>query len=199
MHLHIRHAIHRHSIFCIVPPHVLHEIARRGNAAQRNAALNTLAIDGTMRTQRLTFQLIATAARPVVTGAPPQVHRTIFTADHAQAQPGRLLRSEGQGPVGDPAVDEAYDGLGHTFDFYLQNYQRNSIDDMGLHLTGTVHFATRFNNAFWDVRQMVFGDGDPAIFNRFTCSWDVFAHYLPTGGTGAEHNLQDMRQQAYLT
>ena len=198
MHSHTCHAIHRHSIFCIVPPHVLHEIAGRGNSARRNAALNTLAIDGTMRTQRLTFQLIATAARPVVTGAPPQVHRTIFTADHAQAQPGRLVRSEGQGPVGDPAVDEAYDGLGHTFDFYLQNYQRNSIDDMGLHLTGTVHFGNRFNNAFWDGHQMVFGDGDPAIFNRFTISLDVIGHELTHGVTGSEVNLRYLRQSGAL-
>ena len=72
---------HRHSIFCIVPPHVLREVARNGNAAQRNAALDTLALDVTMRTQRMAFQYLAAAVpRPVAAAAPPQVHRTIYTA-----------------------------------------------------------------------------------------------------------------------
>src|SRR5439155_9784290 len=93
---------HRHSIFCIVPPHVLREIARNGNAAQRNAALDTLALDVTMRTQRMAFQLLATAAPPpVLAAAPPQVHRSIYTAKNAQTEPGTFVRSEGQGASGD--------------------------------------------------------------------------------------------------
>ena len=88
---------HRHSILCIVPPHVLREIARHGNAAQRNAALDTLALDTTMRTQRMAFQLLATSApRPVLTAAAPQVHRTIYTAKNTQTEPGTLVRSEGR-------------------------------------------------------------------------------------------------------
>ena len=89
---------HRHSIFCIVPPHVLREIARHGNAAQRNAALDTLALDTTMRTQRMAAQLLATSApRPVLTAAAPQVHRTIYTArEHPDraGHPRPLGRSE---------------------------------------------------------------------------------------------------------
>src|SRR5215469_6168241 len=139
---------HRHSIFCIVPPHVLREVARNGNAAQRNAALDTLALDVTMRTQRMAFQYLAAAVpRPVAAAAPPQVHRTIYTAKNTQTEPGTLVRSEGQSPSGDPEVDEAYDGLGHTFDFYLQNFQRNSIDDHGLPLIATVHYDQKFDNA----------------------------------------------------
>src|SRR5260370_41467425 len=69
---------HRHSIFCILPPHILREMARHGSAAQRNAALNTLALDATHRTQRVAMQLLAAAPRQVVTAAAPQVHRTIY-------------------------------------------------------------------------------------------------------------------------
>jgi len=65
---------------------------------------------------------------------------------------------------------------------------------MGLHLTGTVHFGNRFNNAFWDGHPMVFGDGDPAIFNRFTISLDVIGHELTHGVTGSEVNLRYLRQ-----
>src|SRR6202040_848147 len=190
---------HRHSIFCIVPPHGLREIARRGNAAQRNAALDTLALDTTMRTQRTAFQLLATSApRPVLTAAAPQVHRTIYTAKNTQTEPGTLVRSEGQGASGDQEVDEAYGGLGSTFDFYLQNYQRNSIDDHGLPLIATVHYDNKFDNAFWDGHQMVFGDGDGTVFNRFTISLDVIGHELTHGVTGSEATLLYSRQSGAL-
>src|SRR5438876_5559572 len=96
MHSHPWQAAHRHSIFCIVPPHILREMARRGNAAQRNQALDTLALDSTHRAQRMTAQLLAGAPRQVVTVAPPHVHRTIYTAAHAETNPGPLVRLEGQ-------------------------------------------------------------------------------------------------------
>ena len=199
MQLHTCQGHHRRAIFCIVPPHVLREIARNGNAAQRNAALDTLALDVTMRTQRMVFQLLAAAVpRPVLAAAPPQVHRTIYTAKNAQTEPGTLIRSEGQGGSGDQEVDEAYDGLGHTFDFYLQNYQRNSIDDHGLPLVATVHYDKKFDNAFWDGHQMVFGDGDGTIFNRFTVSLDVIGHELTHGVTGSEVNLSYSGQSGAL-
>jgi Zn-dependent metalloprotease len=190
MRSHTHRESHRHSIFCIVPPHVLREMARNGNAAQRNAALDTLALDGTIRTQRTVLQMMgAVAPRPVLAAAPPQVHRTIYTAKNIQTEPGTLVRSEGQNASGDQEVDEAYDGLGHTFDFYLQNYQRNSIDDHGLPLIATVHYDKKFDNAFWDGHQMVFGDGDGTIFNRFTISLDVIGHELTHGVSGSEVNL----------
>src|SRR5215831_20836674 len=66
---------HRHSIFCILPPHILREMARRGSTAQRNAALNAMALDSTHRAQRMTMQLLAVAPSRLVTGAPPKVQR----------------------------------------------------------------------------------------------------------------------------
>lgn len=189
---------HRHSIFCIVPPHILREVARRGNAAQRNAALDTLSLDGTMRGRRARRALVASAPRPVVIAATAQVQRTIYDADHTETQPGRLVRSEGQAPVGDAAADEAYDGLGQTFDFYLEKYQRNSIDDQGMPLIGTVHYGNQFNNAFFDGRQMVFGDGDGVIFNGFTISLDVIGHELTHGVTASEANLEYQDQSGAL-
>ena len=65
-------------------------------------------------------------------------------------------------------MNEAYDGLGDTFDFYWNDLHRDSIDDEGLPLDASVHYGQGYDNAFWDGRQMVFGDGDGEIFNRFT-------------------------------
>lgn len=189
---------HHHSIFCILPPYVLSEIARRGNAAQRNAALDTLALDGTLRSQRMTAQLLPRVARPAAIGTPAQLHRSIYSAANIEALPGTLVRTEGQPAMDDPSVNEAYDGLGATFEFYLEAYQRNSIDDEGLALIATVHYGREYNNAFWNGDQMVFGDGDGVVFNRFTACLDVIAHELTHGVTGDEVNLRYLRQSGAL-
>jgi Zn-dependent metalloprotease len=190
--------MHRHSIFCILPPHMLREMMRRGNATQRNAALSTMALDATQRTQRMTMQMFGFFRPPVVTGAPAQVHRTIYTAGNRETKPGRLVRSEGQDKVADVAVNEAYDGLGDTFNFYLEMYQRNSIDGHGLPLNAIVHYGQDYDNAFWDGSDMVFGDGDGTIFNRFTISVDVIGHELTHGVTGSEANLTYLGQSGAL-
>jgi Zn-dependent metalloprotease len=194
----LRHA-HRHSIFCILPPHVLRHIARNGSPSQRNRALDTLSLDGTMRLARATYQGVPTIPRPeLLTAAPPVKERTIYDAKSSQNLPGTSVRNEGDPQSEDPAVNEAYDGLGDTYDFYAAAYHRNSIDDRGLPLDATVHFGDHYDNAFWNGQQMVFGDGDEEIFNRFTISVDVIGHELTHGVTGSEANLVYLGQSGAL-
>lgn len=187
---------HRHSIFCILPPHILREIVLNGDDDQRLAAMNTLSIDSTMRLTRATSQMVNNTSQQGLIGTDaPVVQRTIYSAasdddnDPQMTLPGTVIRSEGDDASDDPAINEAYDGLGATFDFYLSAFNRNSIDNQGMHLDATVHFGRKFNNAFWNGRQMVFGDGDPRIFNRFTLSLDVIGHELTHGVTGSEAQL----------
>jgi Zn-dependent metalloprotease len=190
---------HRHSIFCILPPHVLVEIAKNGTKEQRDAAVETLGADHTIRTNRLTFNLLGgPRGRADVSGAAPKKLRTIYDAKTSQTLPGTEVRHEGQAPTSDVSVNEAYDGLGDTFDFYLSVYQRNSIDNAGLPLNATVHYGSKYDNAFWNGEQMVFGDGDGVIFNRFTISVDVIGHELTHGVTGSESNLTYQGQSGAL-
>jgi len=189
---------HRHSIFCILPPHVLRDIARRGTDEQRQAALDTMAADTTLRTLRA-----IRLAAPVATAAPStvslsaepetddtkQLQRMIFDCKNSRSLPGDTARTEGAPATGDPAVDEAYDGLGATYDFYWEMLRRNSIDDQGLPLNGHVHYANSYNNAFWDGRRMIFGDGDGVLFNRFTIAIDIMGHELTHGVTENEAQL----------
>jgi len=187
--------IHRHSINCIIPSYLLEGIILRGNQEQREIALKSYSISHTFRAMRTTETLLttrnvsATLGVPLLVGTTPQVHRTIYDAHHSMNLPGNVVRVEGQGPTNDPAVDEAYDGLGSTFDFYLKAYQRNSIDNRGLPLLATVHYSNKLNNAFWNGRQMVFGDGDGQFFKRFTSSLDVIGHELTHGVTQFEAGL----------
>ncbi len=194
-------ANHRHSIFCVIPPYVLEQIARNGNAQQRAAALRTQAVDSTLRSLRvasLTAAALAPARPQATKPAVAVKRRSVYTANGSESLPGELVRAEGQAASGDATIDEAYDGLGATFDFYAQAYQRNSIDDAGLPLDATVHFGEQYNNAFWNSTQMVFGDGDGQIFNRFTISLDIIGHELTHGVTEHEAQLQYFNQSGAL-
>jgi Zn-dependent metalloprotease len=194
---------HRHSIFCFLPPHVLINLAKNGNAEERDFALQALSFDHTFRTSRLTQSLLAGGPRNVVTQtsaltSAPKVQRTIYDDKHTQTLPGTLVRSEGQTPVSDQAVNQAYDGLGDTFNFYFDIYHRNSIDNAGLPLKAIVHYGSNYDNAFWDGQEMVFGDGDNIIFTGFTGAIDVIGHELTHGVTGSEANLTYQGQPGAL-
>jgi Zn-dependent metalloprotease len=176
---------YEHSVHSIIPPHILEAIARNGTQSQRALAQQTLTLDRQIRLQRT-----ARATAKIQSAGTAHRNRLIYTAGNSTNLPGTLVRSEGQGGSGDVAVDEAYDGLGATFDLYWDIYGRNSIDNNGLDLIATVHYGNLFDNAFWDGSQMVFGDGDGSIFNRFTIAIDVMGHELTHGVTGATAGLE---------
>jgi Zn-dependent metalloprotease len=50
-----------------------------------------------------------------------------------------------------------------------------------MRLSGTAHYGRDYDNAFWDGRRMIFGDGDGQTFNRFTAAIDVMGHELTHG------------------
>jgi Zn-dependent metalloprotease len=142
--------------------------------AGRRRLLEQLERSAFLRGQRAASGLAA----PGLLVAPGVKHRTVYDAHHGTRLPGKLVRTETAAPVTDAAVDEAFDGAGTTYDFYLQVLQRNSIDGRGLGIDSSVHYGKRFNNAFWNGRQMVYGDGDGKLFTGFTRALDVIAHEL---------------------
>ncbi|SNQ50701.1 Extracellular metalloprotease (fragment) [Frankia canadensis] len=100
--------------------------------------------------------------------------------------------------MADVTVNEAYDGLGATFAFYAAVLGRDSIDDEGMSLLATVHYGDHYDNAFWNGRQMVFGDGDGELFHRFTVSLDIIGHELTHGVTEDEAALMYVNQSGAL-
>src|SRR6188472_2408179 len=183
----------------IMPPEVLRQIAARGTKRQRNAALATLATDQTLRLARATYELLEAGAHRNLLAVPVAAkQRTIYDAQNREVLPGRVVRTEGAAAGADREAEEAYDGLGATFDFFADVYGRNSIDDEGMHLDATVHYGQDYDNAFWNGQQMVFGDGDGDLFNRFTASLDVIAHELAHGVTGDEAKLVYVGQAGAL-
>src|SRR6266436_4739030 len=192
---------HRHHpIYCILPPHILDSIARNGSDEQRASALDSLAADYSLRALRAVRAPLA-APHPMAGAATcGQPQRTVYDAKHTQTQPpsGQVVRQEGGPATGDLEADEAYDGLGATYKFYCDIFSRDSIDNLGLHLNAYVHYGQGYDNAFWDSQEMVFGDGDGKLFNRFTISIDVIGHELTHGVTENEAGLQYLGQSGAL-
>lgn len=167
----------------IVPPHLLERVARTGSEPEREAALNTLALDAALRAARLQRSILTPARTALpLAGAGGHPQRVIFDAKHQEdIHATSVMRLEGEAPVRDRCADEAYDGLGDTYRFFWEVFQRDSIDDGGMHLEGEVHFARDYDNAFWDGERMIFGDGDGRLFTGFTSAVDVIGHELSHG------------------
>ncbi len=181
-------------IACILPPHILRSIVERGTPRQRAWALQTLAHSERMRGRRELLGDLATASAI----AAPGKQRTVYDAQRGSKLPGTLVRAEGESPGTDPAVNEAYDGAGATYDLYHDVYERNSIDDRGMPIVSSVHYRVGYDNAFWDGSQMVYGDGDGKIFQRFTKAVDVIGHELTHGVTQYEAALEYSDQPGAL-
>lgn len=191
---------HRHPLHCIIPPHILSHIAENGTEEQRDKALKTNTISTQVRARRAT----RVVTPRVATVSVPHKQRNVYDAKQGSTLPGTLVRTEGDPPVSDVAVNEAYDGAGGTYDLYNDIYSRNSIDGNGLPIDSTVHYQKGYDNAFWDGQQMVYGDGDEdlppdkRLFNRFTISIDVMGHELTHGVTQYEANLTYAGQSGAL-
>ncbi|MEU6574067.1 M4 family metallopeptidase [Streptomyces sp. NPDC046805] len=187
-------------VFCtIVPPHLLDKLARDGDSALADSARRTLERDAFERTRRrLTTVIGAPAVAAPAGAAADRPHRTIYDAGHHQDLPGKKVRAEGSKPSKDATVNRAYAGLGATFELYLKAYGRNSIDGDGLPLDASVHFGEKYDNAFWNGNQMVFGDGDDEIFLDFTIPVDVIGHELTHGVTQYTANLAYFGQSGAL-
>ena len=176
----------------VIPPYMLRRIIEHGSLPQRDCALHTLNHVQSLLGNK---PLRAPGAKTASAG---QVIRDIYDAENGTQLPGKQVRNEGQPSNHDVVVDEAYDYLGVTYDFFWQAFKRNSLDNRGLPLTGSVHYGKEYQNAFWNGQQMVFGDGDGEIFNRFTIAIDVVGHELAHGVTESEAGLIYFQQAGAL-
>ncbi|MBV7668602.1 M4 family metallopeptidase [Streptomyces halstedii] len=187
-------------VFCtIVPPHLLDKLSQADDPVLAAPARRTLEADGARRHQRQVTAL-AFAPHPPRTAdpVPTKPRRTLYDCRHGTDLPGHKVRAEGDEPTQDASVNRAYAGLGATFDLLLSEYGRSSIDGKGLPLIGSVHYDEKYNNAFFDGEQMVFGDGDGEIFLDFTLAIDVIAHELTHGLTQYTANLAYQGQSGAL-
>jgi len=186
--------IRMNPVQCFIPPFVLQEISKNGSPAQQERALHNLVSSTQLRAMRaVTSGTIGFVDRPSEFTTVKE--RLVYDVEQGTVLPGSLARGEGDPPTDDVAVNEAYDGAGATYDLFKDVYGRNSIDDRGMTIESSVHYRIGYDNAFWDGRQMVYGDGDEnlpedeRLFNRFTIALDVIGHELTHGITQHESGL----------
>ena len=184
-----------HCTCSVIPPHMLRRLAGGGDADARVTALHTLDEMHAIARRREKRTLIE--IKPAAAAAGGR-QRNVYDAQHHRSLPGKLARSESDPQSSDVEVNEAFDGSGVTLDFYQKVFGRNSIDGNGMPVVSSVHYLTRFDNAMWNGEQMVYGDGDGKLFNRFTIAPDVIGHELTHGVTQYTANLQYSGQTGAL-
>lgn len=173
----------------IIPPYI-HQAILRGPAGEeeREASRRTLEHDTKFRTTRRSERHLS---------------RTVYDAQHRWSFiRDKIFIPEGGPPVSeidDPSNDgnECYNGFKKTYDFYLEHFNRDSLDNRGLPLEGFVHYGQNFGNAFWDGKKMVFGDGS-RLFNGLTDELDVIGHELTHGVVQYTCNLKYELQSGAL-
>ncbi|MCF7502801.1 M4 family metallopeptidase [Vibrio sp. L3-7] len=83
-----------------------------------------------------------------------------------------------------PMNDAHYFGQ-RVFDMYQDWLNTRPIKQK---LTMRVHYGSNYGNAFWDGRQMTFGDGNQSMYPLAT--WDVIAHEVSHGFTEQNSGLE---------
>ena len=161
-----------------IPPYLLQHLATAAHDPVTGACgARTLNLDGRLRARR------EFAPRQSIVAVNGDEARVIHTAANTENLPGTVARSLGDAAVGDAAVDEAYDSSVQVLDMFADQFGRRSVDGNGATLVITVHYGVDYDNAFWDGSQLVFGDGDGVVFDRFTKPADVMAHEFTHGVT----------------
>ncbi|WP_350276674.1 M4 family metallopeptidase [Kribbella sp. HUAS MG21] len=85
------------------------------------------------------------------------------------------------------AVDAHY-GAATTYDYFKNQHGRNGIFGDGKGVPSRVHYGSNYVNAFWDGKQMTYGDGDNVVAGPLV-SIDVAGHEMSHGVTEHTANL----------
>lgn len=150
-----------------IPSYLLDRLVEAGEPPVAECGRRTAAIDERLRARR----------QPAAPQAAGDVAWQVHDAENGSVLPGRLVRSAGEPELADVTVNEAATGITESLALFA-DYGRSSFDDRGATVVATVHYEQDYDNAFWDGRQLVFGDGDGRVFDRFTKPIDVLGHEL---------------------
>jgi Zn-dependent metalloprotease len=158
---------------CALPVRVLEHVASQAGEA------HGARIAGHQRTSdRIRAGRRSRAEEPAAAAPSAARRRLVYDAGGTEQLPGRLVRKEGAAAVKDSAVNQVYDNVGITLDFFAKVFGRDSLDGKGMNIDAIVHYGERFANAMWTGREMLFGDGDGIHILGFTHSLDIVAHEL---------------------
>ena len=178
----------------IIPPDLLYQIIKEGTSEQKDRAIHTLELSGSLRTQRSILAGMHGGGNLLRVAGHQQKRRIVYDANHEDdifSLPGEPKRYEDTQDTGDRDVDSCFHNTGLVYDFYREIFMRNSMDDNGMAMHSSVHFGIDFDNAVWTGNQMVYGDGSDLLFKKGSVASNltVTAHELTHGVTDYEANL----------
>lgn len=193
---HFINSTSRHECFCaFVPPFILENLAKAGV----EDATRTLHQERSSLKQRASMVPEIGAHLGVApTAERGNGARKVFDSQNKAEYQLKLVRSEGGPVVEDEAVNNAYDHIGNFFDYFRKELGRDSIDNNGMDVVCNVHFGIKFNNAFFNGKEITIGDGDDIIFTNFARSREVIAHELAHGVVQWTANLEYRNQSGAL-
>ncbi len=193
---------HYNPVHCIIPPYMLTRMMESDNKKIADLAINSNFRSVRFRNDRIFFQKASLQEKTILGLIDKQSgkeamqmevydckQKTDFTGANL------LWDSKNNQKITSVAGKNAIKGGKAAWDFYWQLFGRNSIDNKGLLIKQYVHFDKGMDNAYWDGRRMVYGDGDGSVFTSFTSDIDVIGHELTHGVMENEANL-DYENQA---
>ena len=192
---------------CIIPPYMRRKLmdSYEDKPSPFKKQVEHFVKDENFRSSRTTFSKLNLQAKKAIAKecfpaevVSPGPLREVFDAQNKEVLPGELVKAEGGPETADTDVNRAYEAAGHTWDFYYSLFERNSLDNAGMKIIQTVHYGKNYQNAFWNGKQMVYGDGDGKIFASFTSDIDVIGHELTHGVQQFETNLEYMDESGAL-
>lgn len=169
----------------VIPIAVLDRIASDASFSERvrAACTATSAHAATWHGFRSAMSLAARYQRHrLATANPPLVPSVyIFNARGSGSLPGDLLTE--QDIIDSPSAAYLSDTLRLVLDFYKTIFNRQSIDNLGMGLIASIHYANAYCNAYWNGQQIIVGDGDNEAFSDLARCDDVLAHEVQHGVT----------------
>lgn len=87
----------------------------------------------------------------------------------------------------DEVAGDAHFGAEMTYDYFYDNFSRNSFDNKGAKIRSYIHFGSNYVNAFWNGSVMTYGDGNGSTYSPLTtldiCGHEI-AHAVTTNSAG---------------
>ncbi len=194
---------HFSPINCVVPPYMSNKLIDSADKALAKIAINTKFRSYRFRSDRVFFKN-TTDREKMLLGAKVSKKATIQTPKmqvfdckrSTSLAAAELIWTEAsEKQPTDKDAKNVICGGDATWHLYYDIFGRNSIDNLGMVISQYIHYDRKYDNAFWDGRRMIFGDGDGKIFGSFTADVDIIGHELTHGVTQYEANL-DYHTQA---
>lgn len=193
---------HYKSIHCIIPPYMLSKLMESGNKRIADLAINSNFRSFRFRNDRIFFRASSLYEKTILGVIPKKsgistMQMEVYDCKQKTDLAGARLiwDSKNNQKITSVAGKNVIKGGKASWDFYSQLFGRNSIDNKGMLIKQYVHYDKGMDNAYWDGRRMVYGDGDGSVFTSFTSDIDIIGHELTHGVTENEANL-DYENQA---